>query len=98
MPAPKFADVMDVRCFRRRAPDAGLNFVKRRRRRNSPPNALKAQSAPCAAFTCAVGKSRLQRELKKPGVGDDKDRMRELLLEVERVSRALRDPSLPKKA
>jgi len=36
----------------------------------------------------------VQRELKKPGVGDDKDRMRELLLEVERVSRALRDPSL----
>ena len=36
----------------------------------------------------------IQRELKKPGVGDDKDRMRELLLEVERVSRALRDPSL----
>jgi DNA primase len=36
----------------------------------------------------------LQRELKKPGVSDDKERMRELLLEVERVSRALRDPSL----
>jgi DNA primase len=36
----------------------------------------------------------LQRELKKPGVSDDKERMRELLREVERVSRALRDPSL----
>jgi DNA primase len=36
----------------------------------------------------------VQRELKKPGVSDDKERMRELLLEVERVSRALRDPSL----
>jgi DNA primase len=36
----------------------------------------------------------VQRELKKPGIGNDKDRMRELLLEVERVSRALRDPSL----
>jgi DNA primase len=36
----------------------------------------------------------VQRELKKPGISDDKDRMRELLLEVERVSRALRDPSL----
>ncbi|MFZ0318423.1 MAG: CHC2 zinc finger domain-containing protein [Candidatus Sulfotelmatobacter sp.] len=36
----------------------------------------------------------VQRELKKPGIGDDKDRMRELLMEVERVSRALRDPSL----
>jgi|CZKH01.1.fsa_nt_gi DNA primase len=36
----------------------------------------------------------VQRELKKPGVSDDKERMKELLLEVERLSRALRDPSL----
>jgi DNA primase len=36
----------------------------------------------------------LQRELKKPGISDDKERMKELLLEVERLSRALRDPSL----
>jgi len=36
----------------------------------------------------------LQRELKKPGVSDDRERMRELLLELERLSRALRDPSL----
>jgi DNA primase len=35
-----------------------------------------------------------QRELKKPGVSDDKERMKELLLEVERLSRALRDPCL----
>ena len=34
------------------------------------------------------------RELKKPGLSDDKVRMKELLLEVERLSRALRDPSL----
>jgi DNA primase len=36
----------------------------------------------------------VQRELKKPGVSDDRERMKELLLEVERLSRALRDPSL----
>jgi len=36
----------------------------------------------------------VQRELKKPGVSDDRERMKELLLEVERISRALRDPSL----
>jgi DNA primase len=35
-----------------------------------------------------------QRQLKQPGLGDDKARMRELLLEVERLSRALRDPNL----
>jgi DNA primase len=35
-----------------------------------------------------------QRQLKQPGVTDDKARMRELLLQVERLSRALRDPSL----
>ena len=36
----------------------------------------------------------VQRELKKPGISDDKERMKELLLELERLSRALRDPSL----
>jgi hypothetical protein len=35
-----------------------------------------------------------QRELKKPGVSDDKVRMKELIGELERLSRALRDPSL----
>ncbi len=36
----------------------------------------------------------VQRELKKPGISEDKDRLKELLLELERLSRALRDPSL----
>jgi hypothetical protein len=35
-----------------------------------------------------------QRELKKPGLSDDKALMKELLSEMERLSRALRDPSL----
>ena len=35
-----------------------------------------------------------QRELKHPGLSDDKVRMKELLLEMERLSRALRDPAL----
>jgi DNA primase len=35
-----------------------------------------------------------QRELKKPGLSDDRARMKELLVEVERISRALRDPNL----
>ncbi len=37
---------------------------------------------------------RVQLELKKPGVAADRDRLRELLLELERISRALRDPGL----
>ena len=36
----------------------------------------------------------VQQELKKPGVAADKDRLRELLVELERLSRALRDPAL----
>jgi DNA primase len=36
----------------------------------------------------------VQRELKKPGLAADKERLRELLTELERISRALRDPSL----
>jgi DNA primase len=37
----------------------------------------------------------VQRELKKPGLSADKDRLRQLLAELERISRALRDPSQP---
>jgi DNA primase len=36
----------------------------------------------------------VQRELKRPQVSDDKARMKELLLEVERLDRSLRDPNL----
>ena len=35
----------------------------------------------------------VQLELKKPGLAADKERLRELLTELERISRALRDPS-----
>jgi len=34
----------------------------------------------------------VQRELKRPGLSADKDRLKQLLAELERVSRALRDP------
>ena len=37
----------------------------------------------------------VQRELKKPGLAADKERLRQLLAELERISRALRDPSQP---
>jgi DNA primase len=37
----------------------------------------------------------VQRELKKPGLAADKDHLRLLLAELERISRALRDPSQP---
>jgi len=37
----------------------------------------------------------VQRELKKPGLAADKDRLRQLLAELERISRALRGPSQP---
>ncbi|HYM78184.1 MAG TPA: DNA primase [Candidatus Dormibacteraeota bacterium] len=36
----------------------------------------------------------VQQELKKPGLAGDKERLRELLSELERISLALRDPSL----
>jgi len=36
----------------------------------------------------------VQQDLRKPGLAGNKDRLRELLTELERISRALRDPSL----
>ena len=44
------------------------------------------------------GLEQVQRELKQPGVTDDKARVRELVREVERLSLALRDPAEPKTA
>jgi DNA primase len=37
----------------------------------------------------------IRQELNKPGLSADRERLRELLLELERVSRALRDPGVP---
>jgi len=36
----------------------------------------------------------VQRALKQPSLSTDRDRLKELLSELERISRALRDPSL----
>jgi DNA primase len=36
----------------------------------------------------------VQQELKRPQAGDDKERMREMVMEVERLNRSLRDPNL----
>jgi hypothetical protein len=36
----------------------------------------------------------VQQDLKKPGLAADRERLRELLSELERISLALRDPSL----
>ncbi len=36
----------------------------------------------------------VQRELKKPGLAGDRERLKDLLQDLERISRALRDPSL----
>ena len=40
----------------------------------------------------------VQQELRKPGLAADKDRLRELLQELERISHALRDPGPETKA
>ena len=40
----------------------------------------------------------VQQELKKPGLAADRDRLRELLGELEKISKALRDPSMEARA
>jgi DNA primase len=39
----------------------------------------------------------VQRELKKPGIAADRDRLKELLAELEQISRAMRDPGQSEK-
>src|SRR5215467_12169753 len=40
----------------------------------------------------------VQQELKKPGLAADRDRLRELLAELERITRALREPGMQARA
>ena len=55
---------------------------------------LEARFAPCAAFICAAGRKKCSRNSRSPASPPTMSALRELLTELERISRALRDPSL----
>ena len=83
----EIADVMEVPCSdsERRM----LASILLKEEEELTAEGLEGACRHCGAFTCAVSKEQVQRELKKPGISDDKERMKELLREVEQLSRAL---------
>ena len=93
MPEPEVADVMEVPLLRERTPYAGLHLVERRTK-NSRAERLEGAVRALRRIHLRRRLEQVQRELNKPGVSDDKVLRNELLLEKDRLSRALRDPSL----
>ena len=89
---PEIADVMDVPC------SAGerqmLASILLKEEEELSPERLDGAARALRRIRLRRQVEQLQRELKRPGVSDDKERVKGLLLEVERLSRALRDPSL----
>src|ERR1700683_4137732 len=87
------ADVMEVSCT---APGRGRLAAILLREEDEELTAERLEGAVRALRRIHLRRQQeqVQRELKKPGVGDDKVLRNELLLEKDRLSRALRDPSL----
>jgi DNA primase len=88
---PEIADVMDVPC------SAGerqmLASILLKEEEELSPERLDGAARALRRIHLRRQVEQLQRELKRPGASDDRERMKGLLLEVERLSRALRDPS-----
>jgi DNA primase len=87
-----FADVMDVPCSEteRRM----LASILLKEDEELSPERLEGAVRALRRIHLRRRLEQVQRELTKPGVGDDKVLRNELLLEKDRLSRALRDPSL----
>ena len=88
----EFADVMDVPCSEteRRM----LASILLKEDEELSPERLEGAVRALRRIHLRRRLEQVQRELTKPGVGDDKALRNELLLEKDRLSRALRDPSL----
>ena len=89
---PEIADVMEVRCSESERRILASILLKEDEELTA--GRLEGACRALRRIHLRRQQEQVQRELKKPGISDDKERMKELLLEVERLSRALRDPSL----
>ena len=90
--AAEIADVMDVPCSQteRRM----LASILLKEDEELSPERLEGAVRALRRIHLRRRLEQVQRELTKPGLGDDKVLRNELLLEKDRLSRALRDPSL----
>jgi DNA primase len=90
--ASEIADVMDVPCSQteRRM----LASILLKEDEELSPERLEGAVRALRRIHLRRRLEQVQRELTKPGLGDDKVLRNELLLEKDRLSRALRDPSL----
>jgi DNA primase len=90
------ADVLDVSCSDgERRMLAAILLKEEEEEEELSPGQLDSAMRALRRIHLRRQQEQVQRELKKPGIRDDRERMNELLREVERLSRALRDPGLP---
>jgi len=87
-----FADVMDVPCSENER--RMLASILLKEDEELSPERLEGAVRALRRIQLRRRLEQVQRELTKPGVSDDKPLRNELLLEKDRLSRALRDPSL----
>jgi len=88
--APEVADVLEVPATEsdRRL----LATILLKEEEELTPEILEAAVRALRRIHLRRRQEQVQRELKKPGASADRERLRELLQELERISRALRDP------
>ena len=93
---PDVADVMDVPATEsdRRL----LASILLKEDEELTPEVLEAAVRALRRIHLKRRQDQVQQELKKPGLTSDRDRLRELLAELERITRALRDPGMEARA
>ncbi len=90
--APEVADIMEVPCSE--SERRMLASILLTEDEELSPERLEGAVRALRRIHLRRRLEQVQRELNKPGLGDDKALRNELLLEKDRLSRALRDPSL----
>jgi DNA primase len=88
----EFADVTEIQCSESERRMLASILFKEEEQLTA--EALEGATRALRRIHLRRKQEQVQRELKRPGVSDDRVRMKELLAEVERISRALRDPNL----
>jgi hypothetical protein len=91
MAGPEFSDVLEVPA--NESDRRLLATILMNEDEELTPEILEAAVRALRRIHLKREQERVQQELKKPGVSGDRDLLKQLLSELERITKALRDPS-----